>query len=141
MGNIIISTTDIKQPYEIYDVLFSVTTEGLHVGLDWIASWKNLLGGRIKGYERNVKRAQTKALKDLKAQAQEIGCDAVIGINQRIESIPVGKNAAIIVSLSGTAVKLLPSSPSIKPHHQSDKEIAPPPIREDSPTSQQAYNP
>ncbi len=127
MGDIILTTADIKQPYEICKGLFAVHTEGLHAGLDWIAGWKNILGGKIKGYENRIKKAQEKALDNLKSQAEEIGCDAIIGVNHRIETIPIEKNAAIIVSLCGTAVKLLSSSPLI--------------ISEDSPDSQQAYTP
>ncbi len=140
MTDIILTTTDTKQPYKICKILFSVHTEGLHVGLDWIAGWKNILGGKIKGYENRIRKAQEKALDNLKLQAEEMGCNAIIGINQRIETIPIEKNAAIIVSLSGTAVKLLPLSPSTETHQQPVNEVTSP-ISDDSPDFQSAYNP
>ena len=107
MNRILLTTANLKQPYEIQGVLFSVTTEGLHAGLDWMAGWKNVLGGRVKGYERNVKKGLKKTMQDLRAQAKESGCHAVIGITHRIESIPVHNHAALVISLSGTGVKLL----------------------------------
>jgi len=85
-----------------------------------MAGWKNFLGGRVKGYERNIKKGLKKTMQDLRAQAKESGCHAVIGITHRIESIPVHNHAAIVITLSGTGVKLLPALSTGKGVQQSN---------------------
>ena len=42
--DVIITTQDLKEPYEFVDIVSVTVTEGLHVGLDFLAKWKNVLG-------------------------------------------------------------------------------------------------
>jgi len=107
MQDIIVTTRDLNRPYEIVDVLFAVTSEGFHAGLDLIAKWKDIFGGRVKGYDKNINKTLTRLLEDLKDQAKQLDCHAVIGIDHKIASIPIEKNAAIVVTMTGTAIRLL----------------------------------
>jgi uncharacterized protein YbjQ (UPF0145 family) len=85
--------------------LISVTvTEGLHVGLDFIAKWKNVLGGRIKSFEKKTDTAVQAGKEKLRQMAINIGANAIIGLRIVPLSVPVSNDSVITVSMYGTAV-------------------------------------
>jgi uncharacterized protein YbjQ (UPF0145 family) len=109
--NFIITPQDLNEPYVWGDFVWATTTEGLHAGTDWIARWKNLLGGRVKSYDKKVDRAITAGTEKIKKTAQSLGCNAIIGLRINVEAIPVRGDALITVNVYGTAVKRLKSAP------------------------------
>ena len=104
-GDIIITTQDLKEPYEFVDVVAVTVTEGLHVGLDFIAKWKNVLGGRIKSFEKKTDTAVQAGKEKLQQMAMNIGANAIIGLRIVPLSVPVSNDSVITVSMYGTAVK------------------------------------
>lgn len=72
------------------------------------ARLKTLIGGRLRSYESLLERARREAILRLKAEAAELGADAVY--NVRIEFSSVGAQPAAIGGVEllayGTAVKL-----------------------------------
>jgi len=72
-NDVIITTQDLKEPYEFIDLVSVSVTEGLHVGLDFLAKWKNVLGGRIKSFEKKTDTAVQAGKEKLQEMAINIG--------------------------------------------------------------------
>jgi len=104
-NDVIITTQDLKEPYEFIDVVSVTVTEGLHVGLDFLAKWKNVLGGRIKSFEKKTDTAVQAGKEKLRQMAISIGANAIIGLRIVPLSVPVSNDSVITVSMYGTAVK------------------------------------
>ena len=78
---------------------------GAHVVKDFFAGMRDFFGGRSKAYEKTVSDAKDLAIKDIEEAAEQIGADAVIGIELGYEVL--GKTGSMLmVSASGTAVRL-----------------------------------
>jgi uncharacterized protein YbjQ (UPF0145 family) len=61
------------------------------------------VGGRSATYEKELQRAREIALEELRQRAQDLGANAVVGID--IDYEIMGKdNGMLMVSASGTAV-------------------------------------
>jgi uncharacterized protein YbjQ (UPF0145 family) len=105
--DVIITTQDLKEPYEFVDLVSVTVTEGLHVGLDFIAKWKNVLGGRIKSFEKKTDTAVQAGKEKLRQMAINIGANAIIGLRIAPLSVPVSNDSVITVSMYGTAVKIV----------------------------------
>ena len=70
---------------------------------DLFAGVRDLVGGRSGTYEKELQRAREIALEELRQRAQDLGANAVIGID--IDYEIMGKdNGMLMVSASGTAV-------------------------------------
>lgn len=74
-----------------------------HLGKDFMASMKTIVGGEIKGYTEMLEDARRIAMERLNENAVAMGADAVVGI--RFTSSSVMQSAAE-VTVYGTAVKL-----------------------------------
>jgi uncharacterized protein YbjQ (UPF0145 family) len=78
---------------------------GANIFRDMFSSIRDVVGGRAGGYERALSGARDAALEDMKAAAKEVGADGVIGIDFDYEVLGE-KNGMLMVSVSGTAVKM-----------------------------------
>jgi uncharacterized protein YbjQ (UPF0145 family) len=68
---------------------------------------RHIVGGRYAGYERSLRPARETAMGEMVAEAEQMGADAVIGVDVDYESIQMGQGGSMLmVSDSGTAVKL-----------------------------------
>ena len=76
---------------------------GANLFKDLFAGIRDLVGGRSATYERELQRARDIALDELRQRAQDLGANAVVGID--IDYEIMGKdNGMLMVSASGTAV-------------------------------------
>ena len=104
----ILSTTSTVEGREVdryLGVVFGDAVLGVNVVKDLLGSLRDFVGGRSGTYEREVGRARDVAMQGLLGQAQELGGDAVIGIDFDYEVL--GANSGMLmVSASGTAVAL-----------------------------------
>ena len=78
---------------------------GANIFRDLFANIRDIVGGRSAAYEQELARARTIALDELRASAQQLGADAVVGIDLDYEVLGAN-NGMLMVSVSGTAVKL-----------------------------------
>ena len=78
---------------------------GANIFRDLFANIRDIVGGRSAAYEQELARARTIALDELKASAQQLGADAVVGIVLDYEVLGAN-NGMLMVSVSGTAVTL-----------------------------------
>jgi uncharacterized protein YbjQ (UPF0145 family) len=88
---------------EFYGVVTGSTVRAKHLGRDFMASLKNLVGGELKGYTELLQEARQEALDRMTEQAGSIGADAVV--NVRFSTSSVAQGAAELFAY-GTAVKL-----------------------------------
>ena len=77
---------------------------GANVFKDMFASVRDIVGGRSAAYEQELKRAKDLALGEMTQQAEELGSNAVISVD--LDSETVGQGSMLMVSASGTAVRL-----------------------------------
>ncbi len=106
----IVSTTTAIDGSTVSEYVGIVTGEavlGTNVFRDLFAGLRDITGGRSAGYERSLREARETATGEMVAEAEQLGADAVIGVDVDYESIQVGQGGSMLmVSASGTAVKL-----------------------------------
>ena len=102
----ILSTTNSipgREISEIKGVVRGSTVRARHVGRDFVAALKNIVGGEIEEYTRLQADAREQALQRMIKDAEKLNADAIIGV--RIATAMVTRGAAEILAY-GTAVKL-----------------------------------
>lgn len=82
------------------------TVRAKNVGRDIAASFKNMIGGELKGYTELLTESRREALSRMLAQASELGANAVINVRFATSAITAG--AAEMLAY-GTAVTVQPS--------------------------------
>ena len=76
---------------------------GANLFKDMFAGIRDLVGGRSGSYEKELRKARRLALDDLTEEADELGANAVVGIDLDYEVLGE-KNGMLMVTASGTAV-------------------------------------
>ena len=76
---------------------------GANLFKDIFAGIRDLVGGRSATYERELQRARDVALQEMQEKAQELGANAVVGIDLDYEVLGPN-NGMLMVAASGTAV-------------------------------------
>ncbi|MFM7406046.1 MAG: YbjQ family protein [Cuspidothrix sp.] len=106
----LLTTTDVIQNAVIQSYLGVVTAEvvyGSNFLRDFLASIRDIVGGRTGSYERLFEEGQRKALEELEQRAQRLGADAVVGIAVDTGTINVDQSGVLLViTATGTAVKI-----------------------------------
>lgn len=106
----LISTTHVIDGYRVDRYMGIVSGEailGANLFKDLFAGIRDIVGGRSAAYEKELRRAQRIALNELEERANELGANAIIGVDLDYETI--GQNGSMLmVSASGTAVSIQP---------------------------------
>ena len=76
---------------------------GANVFKDVFAGIRDIVGGRSATYEAELQRARDIALTELQSRAQELGANAILGVDLDYEVLGAN-NGMLMVSASGTAV-------------------------------------
>lgn len=100
----IIVTTENIQGYTIVRVCGLArgnTVRARHVGRDFLASIKSIVGGEVTTYTKMLSQAREQALDRLRMEAMSLGANAVVSL--RITTSTVMQGAAEILAY-GTAV-------------------------------------
>ena len=84
------------------------TVRAKHVGRDIAASFKNLVGGELKGYTELLVESRREALARMIAQAAELHANAVVNVRFATSRITAG---AAELYAYGTAVVAVPAEP------------------------------
>lgn len=86
-------------------VVAGETILGANIFRDFMAGITDIIGGRSKAYEESLREARDSALSEMMQSAQQMGANAVIGVDIDYET--VGPNGGMLmVSATGTAVVL-----------------------------------
>ena len=105
----IVTTTPTVPQREIIETRGVITGEailGVNIFRDLFAGLRDIIGGRSGGYQKALGEARAHAFKDMEDEAARVGADAIVGIDIDYETIDTQKGAMLMVSVSGTAVKL-----------------------------------
>ena len=88
---------------EALGIVKGTVVQTKHLGKDFMAGLKTLVGGEIRGYTEMLTEARQIATKRMVDEAQALGADAVLNVHYG--SAAVMQGAAEIVAY-GTAVKI-----------------------------------
>ncbi len=103
----IVTTTPYIEGKKVSQYLRIVTGEaimGANIFKDIFASITDVIGGKAAAYEKELSRAQKIAMEEMEERAQQIGADAVVGVDLDYETLKQG--SMLMVTVSGTAVKI-----------------------------------
>lgn len=107
-SNMLLTTTPTVEGYPVKQYLGVVSSEtiiGANAIRDFMAGIRDFFGGRSGSYETVLREAKDTALNELTQRAQQLGANAVVGIDLDYET--VGANGSMLmVTASGTAVVL-----------------------------------
>ena len=102
----LISTTPTIEgrPIQAYKgVVTGETIIGANLFKDFMAGIRDIIGGRSGSYERVLREAKDPALAEMQQRAQEMGANAIVGVDIDYETI--GQNGSMLmVAVSGTAL-------------------------------------
>lgn len=101
----LMTTTNTVEGRPVREYLGVVTGEsilGANIGRDIGAMFRNVTGGRVSGYEKELRNARDIALQEMEQAAATLGADAIIGIDIDYETVG---GQMLMVTSSGTAVK------------------------------------
>jgi len=102
---IVTTTPSIEgKPIVEYKGLVSATAiHGIHVGKDFLAAGRNLVGGRSKTYENELDKGQAEAMAELESAAAGLGANAIVGVTLDHEALGQSGNM-LMISVTGMAV-------------------------------------
>ncbi len=88
--------------YEALGIVKGAIVQSKHIGKDFMAGLKTIVGGEISGYTEMIAEARAIATRRMTEEATAMGADAVVGI--RYGSSAIMDGAAEVLAY-GTAVK------------------------------------
>lgn len=97
---------------ERLDVVYGSTVRTKHVGKDFLAGLKNIVGGELVAYTELLEEAREEALERMMAKAYDLGADAVVGVRFSTSNVAVGASEIFVY---GTAVKAVRNTPTHTP--------------------------
>jgi len=109
MTELIVTTTNEVAGRRITRHLGIVVGEailGVNIFKDMFAGIRDIVGGRSGAYEAELAKARESALADLEQSALDVGASAVVGVDIDYEVIGMSGGNMLLVSVSGTAVRL-----------------------------------
>ena len=89
-----------KQIVTTLGPVFGEVVEGMNFLKDIGAGFRDMFGGRSKGYEDEIIRARQHALDEMVQRAKVLGANAVVGVKIDLETI----GQMMLIHASGTAV-------------------------------------
>jgi len=97
---------DIKdRKYEILGLVEGSAVFSKHLGKDFMAGLKNMVGGELKGYTEMIDQAKSLSLDRLIENAHEFHADAVLNVSYSSTNLQGG--AALVVNVAGTAIRFI----------------------------------
>ncbi len=105
----VITTTPTIDGHEIVEYYGLVAGEailGANLFKDLFASIRDIVGGRSAAYEAELRKARKIAIDEMAFEAEEHGANAVVGVDIDYETISPGSGSMLMVTASGTAVRV-----------------------------------
>lgn len=85
------------------DVVYGSTVRSKHVGRDFLAGLKNIVGGELTAYTELLEESRQEAMNRMIAKAQALGANAIVGIRFSTSNIAQGASELFVY---GTAVRV-----------------------------------
>ena len=98
-------TVEGKPIQQYIGIVTAETISGANIFKDIFAGIRDIVGGRSGTYERVIEEARQNALVELQQKAQQLGANAVVGIDLDFETVGSGGSMLMVVA-TGTAVKI-----------------------------------
>jgi uncharacterized protein YbjQ (UPF0145 family) len=98
-----IETVPGKKVIESYGLVSGSTVRAKHLGRDFMAGLKNLVGGELKGYTELLEDARKDATQRMMKSAHEKGANAIVNVRFSTSSVAAGASEIYVY---GTAVKV-----------------------------------
>lgn len=95
-----------KKIVEYRGLVFGEVVSGVNFLKDISAGLTNFFGGRSDSYEGELITARENAVAEMAARAQQLGANAVVGVDMDYEVLGQGGNM-LMVTASGTAVVIV----------------------------------
>ena len=92
-----------KRVVQYFGIVSGDAIVGANMFRDFFAKIRDVVGGRVGGYENALQGAKQAAIDDMVEQAQKLGANAVIGVDLDYETVG---DTMLMVSANGTAVRL-----------------------------------
>lgn len=92
-----------KTIVQFYGVVSGSTVRAKHIGRDFMAGLKNLVGGELSGYTELLRESRDEAIERMIQQAESQGANAVV--NVRFSTSSIAQGAAELFAY-GTAVRV-----------------------------------
>lgn len=102
----ILSTTPTLEGRPIREykgLVFGETIIGANIFKDFLASVRDLVGGRSGSYEQVLAEARDTSMGEMQQRAMALGANAIVGIDVDYEVLG-GQGSMLMVNVSGTAV-------------------------------------
>jgi uncharacterized protein YbjQ (UPF0145 family) len=90
-----------REIIEFYGVVSGSTVRAKHLGRDFMAGLKNIVGGELTGYTELLQESREEAMQRMQRQAESLGANAIV--NVRFATSSVAQGAAELFAY-GTAV-------------------------------------
>ena len=88
---------------EHFGLVSGNTVRAKHVGRDFMAGLKNIVGGELKGYTELLQDSRQQATNRMIEQAKQLGANAIVNVRFATSSVAQG---AAELYVYGTAVRL-----------------------------------
>lgn len=98
-----IETVPGKAVVEHFGLVSGSTIRAKHIGRDFMAGLKNLVGGELKGYTQLLQESRQQAMDRMVEEARLMGANAIV--NVRFSTSSVAQGAAELYAY-GTAVRV-----------------------------------
>lgn len=92
------------------DVVYGSTVRSKHVGRDFLAGLKNIVGGELTAYTELLEESRQEAMQRMIEKAKGLGANAVVGIRFSTSNIAQGASELFVY---GTAVVVQPIVPKL----------------------------
>lgn len=92
-----------KEIVEHYGIVQGSTVRAKHVGRDFMATLKNLVGGELRAYTELLQDSRQEAMTRMADEADKLGANAVVNIRFATSSVAQG---AAELFVYGTAVRV-----------------------------------
>ena len=105
----IVTTTDNVEGRNVSSYCGIVSGEavmGTNIFRDMFAGIRDIVGGRSGSYEKQLKSAKILSIEAMMAEAEELGADAIVGVDLDYEALGGNDKSMLMVTANGTAVKL-----------------------------------
>jgi len=98
-----IETVPGKAIVEHFGVVSGSTVRAKHLGRDFMASLKNMVGGELKGYTELLQDSRSQATNRMITQAEQLGANAIVNVRYATSSVAQGASELYVY---GTAVQV-----------------------------------
>ncbi|MEN0111669.1 MAG: YbjQ family protein [Planctomycetota bacterium] len=88
------------------------TVRAKHAGRDIAASFKNLVGGELKGYTELLTESRRQATERMMAQAEQLGANAIVNVRFTTSAVTAGAAELYAYGTAVVAERAKPASAS-----------------------------